>query len=155
MPKALTLADMSPRLRKGVGRASPRVTSAEEPDGGNLLVRIWRGVGLGDLPAYSTTLLCHSAVGRALPEQPGSVGRRSTLRLRGSARLQHGCEREIGGRLQVIPAALSPADLCGQPRGPRGHGLLVHRQSFPGGGLPIAVGQLLRRLASSDISTAC
>lgn len=25
---------------------SPQVTSAEEPDGGNLHVRIWRGAGL-------------------------------------------------------------------------------------------------------------
>ena len=54
MPNALTLDDMSPRLRKVVGRESPRVTSAEEPDGGNLLVRIWRGAGMGNLPAYST-----------------------------------------------------------------------------------------------------
>jgi hypothetical protein len=28
----------------------PPDTSAEEPDGGNLLVRIWRGPGLGDRP---------------------------------------------------------------------------------------------------------
>src|SRR6266516_436402 len=55
MPNALTLDDMSPRLRKVVGRESPQVTSAEEPDGGNLLVRIWRGAGVGNLPAYSTT----------------------------------------------------------------------------------------------------
>src|SRR5712692_10937384 len=55
MPNALTLDDMSPRLRKVVGRESPRVTSTEEPDGGNLLVRIWRGAGVGNLPAYSTT----------------------------------------------------------------------------------------------------
>jgi hypothetical protein len=34
---------------------SPRATSTEEPDGGNLLVRIWRGAGVGNLPAYSTT----------------------------------------------------------------------------------------------------
>ncbi len=54
MPNALTLDDMSPRLRKVVGRESPRVTSTEEPDGGNLLVRIWRGAGVGNLPAYST-----------------------------------------------------------------------------------------------------
>src|SRR6266481_6665987 len=55
MPNALTLGDRSPRLRKVVGRESPRVTSTEEPDGGNLLVRIWRGAGVGNLPAYSTT----------------------------------------------------------------------------------------------------
>src|SRR5215831_17181437 len=56
MPNALTLDDRSPRLRKVVGRESPRVTSTEEPDGGNLLVRIWRGAGVGNLPAYSTTV---------------------------------------------------------------------------------------------------
>lgn len=28
----------------------PPDTSAEEPDGGNLQVRIWRGPGLGDRP---------------------------------------------------------------------------------------------------------
>jgi hypothetical protein len=33
---------------------SPRATPTEEPDGGNLLVRIWRGAGVGNLPAYST-----------------------------------------------------------------------------------------------------
>src|SRR5712692_6489021 len=55
MPNALTLADMSPGLRKVVGRESPRATSAEEPDAGNPLVRIWRGAGTGNLPAYSTT----------------------------------------------------------------------------------------------------
>src|SRR4030095_1725214 len=55
MPHALTLSDMPPRLRKVVGGESPRVTSTEEPDGGNLLVRIWRGAGVGNLPAYSTT----------------------------------------------------------------------------------------------------
>jgi hypothetical protein len=35
---------------------SPRATSTQEPDGGNLLVRIWRGAGMGNLPAYSTTV---------------------------------------------------------------------------------------------------
>ena len=54
MFNALTLSDMSPALRKVVGRESPRVTSAEEPDAGNPLVRIWRGAGMGNLPAYST-----------------------------------------------------------------------------------------------------
>jgi hypothetical protein len=34
---------------------SPRATPTEEPDGGNLLVRIWRGAGVGNRPAYSTT----------------------------------------------------------------------------------------------------
>src|SRR5262249_16999089 len=42
---------------EGSGDVEPRATSVEEPDGGNLLVRIWRGAGVGNLPAYSTTLL--------------------------------------------------------------------------------------------------
>ena len=67
MSNALTLSDMSPALRKVVGRESPRATSAEEPDAGNPLVRIWRGAGMGNLPAYSTTLFCPSALGSALP----------------------------------------------------------------------------------------
>ena len=50
---------------------SPRVTSAEEPDGGNLLVRIWRGAGMGNLPAYSTKPFF----------APASEDRRAILRL--------------------------------------------------------------------------
>jgi hypothetical protein len=36
-----------------------QVTSAEEPDGGNLHVRIWRGLGLGNRPGllYSSRQL--------------------------------------------------------------------------------------------------
>src|SRR5215467_2402 len=68
MPNALTLDDMSPGLRKVVGRESPRVTSTEEPDGGNLLVRIWRGAGVGNLPAYSTTAFLPDVCGSAPPE---------------------------------------------------------------------------------------
>jgi hypothetical protein len=85
MPQALTLDDMSPRLRKVVGRESPRVTSTEEPDGGNLLVRIWRGAGVGNLPAYSTTAFStdHRAILRCtswrtpcqgVPEAPRASG---------------------------------------------------------------------------------
>src|SRR5262249_44736775 len=43
---------------------SPRATSTEEPDGGNLLVRIWRGAGMGNLPAYSTTTFSRRPPGR-------------------------------------------------------------------------------------------
>ena len=70
MPNALTLDDRSPRLRKVVGRESPRVTSTEEPDGGNLLVRIWRGAGVGNLPAYSTTAFWPDVCESAPPELP-------------------------------------------------------------------------------------
>src|SRR5262245_32715034 len=44
-----------PRIRVRIWGVSPRVTLTEEPDGGNLLVRIWRGAGVGNRPAYSTT----------------------------------------------------------------------------------------------------
>jgi hypothetical protein len=47
-----------PRITVRIWGGSPRVTSTEEPDGGNLLVRIWRGAGVGNLPAYSTTAFC-------------------------------------------------------------------------------------------------
>jgi hypothetical protein len=55
MSNALTLHDMSPGLRKVVGRESPRATWAEEPDARNPLVRIWRGAELGNRSAYSTS----------------------------------------------------------------------------------------------------
>jgi hypothetical protein len=70
MPNALTLDDMSPGLRKVVGRESPRVTSTEEPDGGNLLVRIWRGAGVGNLPAYSTTVFLLRCLWERTPGAP-------------------------------------------------------------------------------------
>jgi RNA-directed DNA polymerase len=36
-----------PRITVRIWDGSPRATSTEEPDGGNLLVRIWRGAGIG------------------------------------------------------------------------------------------------------------
>jgi len=44
-----------PRITVRIWGGYPRVTPTEEPDGGNLLVRIWRGAGVGNPPAYSTT----------------------------------------------------------------------------------------------------
>jgi hypothetical protein len=64
MSNALTLHDMSPGLRKVVGRESPRATLAEEPDAGNPLVRIWRGAELGNRSAYSTAAF---SIGRVHP----------------------------------------------------------------------------------------
>jgi hypothetical protein len=80
MPHALTLEDMSPGLVKVVERAQheperrfhsrahridvPALQQAScrqhaaEPDGGNLLVRSWRGAGLGNRLAYSTSPFC-------------------------------------------------------------------------------------------------
>jgi len=75
MSNALTLHDMSPGLRKVVGRESPRATLAEEPDAGNPLVRIWRGAELGNRSAYSTRLFCAVGVGAPAP----SAGRHGTL----------------------------------------------------------------------------
>src|SRR5216683_3227640 len=43
-----------PRITIQIRGVSPRATSTEEPDGGNLLVRIWRGAGTGNRSAYST-----------------------------------------------------------------------------------------------------
>ena len=67
MSNALTLHDMSPGLRKVVGRESPRATLAEEPDAGNPLVRIWRGAELGNRSAYSTKPFCAADAGVPAP----------------------------------------------------------------------------------------
>jgi hypothetical protein len=69
MSNALTLHDMSPGLRKVVGRESPRAPVAEEPDAGNPLVRIWRGAELGNRSAYSTTVFLL----RCLRERPAGA----------------------------------------------------------------------------------
>ena len=84
MSNALTLHDMSPGLRKGVGRASPRATVAEEPEAGNPLVRIWRGAELGNRSAYSTTAFSTDGARHpvAHPVPPG-VTPQSHQRLRG------------------------------------------------------------------------
>jgi RNA-directed DNA polymerase len=49
-----------PRITVQIWGVEPRATSTEEPDGGNLLVRIWRGAGTGNRSAYSTdqALVC-------------------------------------------------------------------------------------------------
>src|SRR5262249_12423103 len=55
---------------EGSGDVSPRATSAEEPEAGNPLVRIWRGAGTGNRSAYSTTAFSRCLAGRALPSAP-------------------------------------------------------------------------------------
>ena len=67
MSNAWTLHDMSPGLRKVVGRESPRATLAEEPDAGNPLVRIWRGAELGNRSAYSTSPFARAPTRWRLP----------------------------------------------------------------------------------------
>jgi hypothetical protein len=112
MPHALTLDDMSPRLRKVVGRASPRVTSTEEPDGGTLLVRIWRGAGVGNLPAYSTT-----AFSTARCSRRPRLARTAGLRQDGSGdgRLRGSSVGRVGR-----PQAWAPAGAGWQGVGGRG-----------------------------------
>ena len=78
MSNALTWSDMSPALRKVVGRESPRATSAEEPDAGNPLVRIWRGAGMGNRPAYSTSTFRTSLTSVPSPESPSAPAQRCT-----------------------------------------------------------------------------
>src|SRR6266568_1157919 len=103
MPNALTLDDMSPRLRKVVGRESPRVTSTEEPDGGNLLVRIWRGAGVGNLPAYSTTAFLFRCLWeRTAGAPPPGLYIASMSRC---LRLQVSALARFGVRLQGAPGA--------------------------------------------------
>jgi RNA-directed DNA polymerase len=51
-----------PRMVVRIWGIEPRATSTEEPDGGNLLVRIWRGAGTGNRPAYSTTAFSTTCV---------------------------------------------------------------------------------------------
>ena len=128
MPNALTLDDMSPRLRKVVGRASRRVTSAEEPDGGNLLVRIWRGVGLGDLPAYSTKAFC-AAVSGACTLEPTSATRRQTrlasgvlARLARAARTLRSTPEQGRGRCSTPTAGLDTRRRTGYGRPTRASG---------------------------------
>ena len=82
MSNALTLYDMSPGLRKVVGRESPRATLAEEPDAGNPLVRIWRGAELGNRSAYSTT-----AFSTAYPTLSSTPSRRAWGSRRGAVRM--------------------------------------------------------------------
>jgi hypothetical protein len=41
--------------------------ATEAPDGGNLLVRLWRGAGTGNLPAYSTTPFFAPTLGECAP----------------------------------------------------------------------------------------
>src|SRR6266581_4217701 len=52
--------------RVQVGNSPPTVVRATFLSR-HLLVRIWRGAGMGNRPAYSTTLFCHSPVGNAPP----------------------------------------------------------------------------------------
>ena len=59
---------------------SPRVTSAEEPDGGNLLVRLWRGAGTGNLPAYSTSPFSPPRRRRCAPAPRSATAGRAPLR---------------------------------------------------------------------------
>jgi hypothetical protein len=52
---------------EGSGEVEPRATSAEEPEAGNPRVRIWRGAGMGNRPAYSTTAFATDGAPTQLP----------------------------------------------------------------------------------------
>ena len=62
---------------------SPRATPTEEPEGGNLLVRIWRGAGVGNLPAYSIShffpAIPAARLRQRLPSRLGSSHTPSTV----------------------------------------------------------------------------
>ena len=108
MPNALTLADMSPGLLKVV---EPRVTPTEEPDGGNLLVRIWRGAGAGNLPAYSTRAF--STAGACYPvAHPAPLEATSQLFCR-----PHAPRGRLAGR--ALRAAGAGSQAQGRRRRPR------------------------------------
>jgi len=66
-----------PRLTVRIWGVEPRGTSTEEPDGGNLLVRLWRGAGVGNLPAYSTKHFC--AAPQEHPSAPCRRPHRATV----------------------------------------------------------------------------
>ena len=63
-----------PRITVRIWDGSPRATSAEEPEGGNLLVRIWRGAELGNHSAYST-MLRHAPEGLSRTAISDNLGR--------------------------------------------------------------------------------
>src|SRR5713101_4129440 len=122
MPNALTLGDMSPRLRKVVGRESPRVTSTEEPDGGNLLVRIWRGAGVGNLPAYSTTAFWrHPHLQRAAPPCPGRRGRPAGAAHSTAERDWRWCWTGVSGWGRVAPQGCPGVKASGRAVGKQRH----------------------------------
>jgi hypothetical protein len=83
-----------PRIVGRIWGIEPRATSTEEPDGGNLLVRIWRGAGTGNRPAYSTTAFeeRNQLGGNALPTALAAPPAR-----RGRAARQHSVARRDFG----------------------------------------------------------
>ena len=93
MSNALTLHDMSPGLRKVVGRESPRATLAEEPDAGHPLVRIWRGAELGNRSAYSTTVFLRHHPGSTPPAPPAGEHAPPTAPPHGSSRVPRAAQR--------------------------------------------------------------
>ena len=96
-----------------------QVTSAEEPDGGNLLVRIWRGAGVGNLPAYSTTVFLPRCLRERTPGTPprGLSGASVSccLRLQGGALAVASSQSHGGGgayHLACLLARLLLAEVC-------------------------------------------
>src|SRR4029453_14281692 len=89
----------------------------EEPDGGKLLVRIWRGAGVGNLPAYSTTAFStdcvrppHAPLLPPCPLMPApGVGPHAPRRRLARA----GCRQQAAGAHRSARTGRGPGD--GQP----------------------------------------
>jgi hypothetical protein len=92
---------------------SPRATSTEEPDGGNLLVRIWRGAGMGNLPAYSTTAFSRRPPGRTPLVLTGDHRLRSSLERPATPHRAAWTGRSGWGRLK--PQGFPRARASGRP----------------------------------------
>ena len=84
-----------PRITVRIWDGSPRVTSTEKPDGGNLLVRIWRGARVR--ATARPTLQRHFAA-VAFFQQPAAAAP-------GRGR-QHGGGRRCGKALEIAPNVL-------------------------------------------------
>src|SRR5262249_57938545 len=77
----------------------------------NLLVRIWRGAGVGNLPAYSTTIFLLRCLWERTPGTlpPG----RCTASVYSCLRLQGSALERCGVRLQGTPGASAVERLAG------------------------------------------
>jgi hypothetical protein len=93
---------------------SPRATPTEEPDGGNLLVRIWRGAGVGNLPAYSTSHFSREPTHRHLPAPRPCPHWELSLAAPARQRLASSVDRQAG-RTPSAPRATQSGEGAGRP----------------------------------------
>jgi hypothetical protein len=89
-----------------------RVTPTEEPDGGNLLVRIWRGAGTGNLPAYSTTRLFRAAAGSSAAAGAGGAAARAA----GSSAARSGAEGDDKSPVKLADSLSTPVFVLQLPQ---------------------------------------